>query len=54
MSLSTTHIPAIQGREELIEATQTLRATYGATRMAAFVEEAAQTYEERGLFTYRF
>jgi propanediol dehydratase small subunit len=41
-------------KEELIEAAQTLRATYGATRMAAFVEEAAQTYEERGLFTYRF
>jgi propanediol dehydratase small subunit len=41
-------------KTELIEAAQMLRATYGAERMAAFVEEAAQTYEERGLFTYRF
>ena len=31
-----------------------LRETYGATRMAAFVEEAAEVYERRGLFTYRF
>jgi propanediol dehydratase small subunit len=38
----------------LIEAAKTLRETYGATRMAAFVEEAAAVYERRGLFTYRF
>lgn len=38
----------------LIEAARTLRETYGAERMAAFVEEAAAVYERRGLFTYRF
>lgn len=38
----------------LIEAAQTLRETYHAERMAAFVEEAAEVYERRGLFTYRY
>jgi propanediol dehydratase small subunit len=38
----------------LLEAARTLRDTYGAKRMAAFVEEAAVVYERRGLFTYRF
>ena len=38
----------------LLEAARTLREAYGATRMAAFVEEAATVYEERGLFTFRF
>jgi propanediol dehydratase small subunit len=38
----------------LIEAAKKLRETYRATRMAAFVEEAADVYERRGLFTYRF
>ena len=28
--------------------------TYRAERMARFVEEAADVYERRGLFTYRF
>ena len=31
-----------------------LRATYNAERMAQFVEEAAEVYERRGLFTSRF
>jgi propanediol dehydratase small subunit len=38
----------------LLEAAKTLRETYGATRMAAFVEEAAEVYERRGIFTHRF
>ena len=38
----------------LIEAARTLRERYNAERMAAFVEEAAEVYERRGLFTYRF
>ena len=38
----------------LLEAARVLRETYGATRMAAFVEEAAEVYERRGLYTYRF
>jgi propanediol dehydratase small subunit len=38
----------------LLAAAQKLRQTYGAAKMAAFVEEAAEVYERRGLFTYRF
>jgi propanediol dehydratase small subunit len=38
----------------LLAAATTLRATYGANRMADFVEEAAAVYERRGLFAYRF
>jgi propanediol dehydratase small subunit len=38
----------------LLAAARTLRETYGAARMAAFVEEAAAVYERRGLYTYRF
>jgi len=38
----------------LLDAARTLRETYGAHRMAAFVEEAAAVYEQRGLYTYRF
>jgi propanediol dehydratase small subunit len=38
----------------LVEAARKLREEFGAKRMAAFVEEAAEVYERRGLFTYRF
>jgi propanediol dehydratase small subunit len=41
-------------KSELLEAAKTLRETYSATKMAAFVEEAAEVYEKRGLFTFRF
>ena len=34
----------------LLDGRRTLRETYGAERMAAFVEEAAAVYERRGLF----
>lgn len=44
----------VKSKAPLIEAARTLRETYGATRMAAFVEEAADVYERRGLFRYRF
>ena len=43
-----------RSKAPLIEAARKLRESYGATRMAAFVEEAAEVYERRGLFTYRF
>jgi propanediol dehydratase small subunit len=43
-----------EDKAPLIEAARVLRETYGAVRMAAFVEEAAQVYERRGLYTYRF
>ena len=39
---------------ELLAAAATLRTTYGAEKMADFIEEAAKVYERRGLFTYRF
>ena len=43
-----------KSKAELLEAAKTLRETYKAERMAAFIEEAAEVYERRGLFTYRF
>lgn len=41
-------------KAELLAAAQLLRDTYKAELMAGFVEEAAEVYERRGLFTYRF
>jgi propanediol dehydratase small subunit len=38
----------------LLEAARALRDIHKAERMARFVEEAAEVYERRGLFTYRF
>jgi propanediol dehydratase small subunit len=38
----------------LLEAARVLRETYKAHRMATFVEEAAEVYQRRGLFTHRF
>jgi propanediol dehydratase small subunit len=38
----------------LIEAAKVLRRDYGAAKLADFIEEAAEVYERRGLFTYRF
>jgi propanediol dehydratase small subunit len=43
-----------KNKEILLEAARTLREKHKATRMAAFVEEAADVYERRGLFTHRF
>jgi propanediol dehydratase small subunit len=43
-----------KSRDELIAAASELKNTYGATAMAAFVEEAADVYERRGLFKRRF
>jgi propanediol dehydratase small subunit len=43
-----------QSKTVLIEAASELRNTYGASRMAAFVTEAAEVYERRGLFKKRF
>lgn len=43
-----------QSKQQLLEAAKILRDTHKAARVAAFVEEAAETYERRGLFTYRF
>ena len=43
-----------KGREDLLAAARELRETYKAERIAAFVEEAAEVYEQRGLFKRRF
>jgi len=43
-----------KSKDDLLAAAKTLRDTYGASKMAEFVEEAAEVYERRGLFTYRF
>ena len=43
-----------KSRAELLEVANTFRQTYKAERMAKFIEEAADIYERRGLFTYRF
>jgi propanediol dehydratase small subunit len=43
-----------KSKDELLAAVQTLRETYNAPAMAAFVEEAAEVYQQRGLFTFRF
>lgn len=40
--------------EPLLDAARRLRETYGAPRMAAFVEEAAAVYARRGLFAFRY
>jgi propanediol dehydratase small subunit len=41
-------------KQQLLAAARMLREEHAASRMAAFVEEAAATYDERGLFTFRF
>jgi propanediol dehydratase small subunit len=43
-----------RSKEELLEAAATMRGIYKAERIARFIEEAAETYEARGLFTFRF
>ena len=43
-----------KSKVQLLEVAETFRQTYKAERMAKFIEEAAEIYESRGLFTYRF
>ncbi len=43
-----------KSKDALLEAARILRETYHATDMATYVEEAAEVYERRGLFTFRF
>ena len=38
----------------LLQAARELRELHGAEKIARFVEEAAEVYARRGLFTYRF
>ena len=43
-----------QSKQQLLEAADRLRKDHGAERMAAFISEAAEVYDRRGLYTYRF
>jgi glycerol dehydratase small subunit/propanediol dehydratase small subunit len=43
-----------KSKGDLLEMARTMRETYTAERIAAFIEEAAETYEARGLFTKRY
>ena len=41
-------------KAKLVSAARRLRAEFGAERLAAFLEEAADVYERRGLFRFRY
>jgi propanediol dehydratase small subunit len=43
-----------RSKDDLLAAAKLLRETYKANRMAAFIEEAAEVYERRGLFSARY
>jgi propanediol dehydratase small subunit len=43
-----------KSKAELLETARTFRDTYKADRVAAFLEEAAEVYERRGLFQFRY
>jgi propanediol dehydratase small subunit len=43
-----------RSKQQLLDAAASMRDAYSAERIARFIEEAAETYEARGLFTFRF
>jgi propanediol dehydratase small subunit len=43
-----------KSKQQLLDAADAFRRTYKAPRIAEFFEEAADIYERRGLYTYRF
>lgn len=43
-----------KSKEQLLEVAHAFRQTYKAPRMADFVEEAAEIYDRRGVFTRRY
>jgi propanediol dehydratase small subunit len=43
-----------KSKQELLDAARTFRDQYKAERVAAFLEEAAEVYERRGLFQFRY
>lgn len=43
-----------RSKQALLDAAHLMRSTYKADRIAKFLEEAADTYDARGLFTFRF
>jgi len=44
----------VYSKHQLLEAATKMRDSYGAIEIAKFIEEAAQIYERRGLFSFRF
>lgn len=43
-----------RSKQQLLDAAKTMRDEHGARRIARFIEEAAEIYEKRGLFTFRY
>jgi propanediol dehydratase small subunit len=43
-----------KAKADLMALASEFRSTYGARAIAAFIEEAAEVYEKRGLFKFRF
>jgi propanediol dehydratase small subunit len=43
-----------KSKQDLLDAAKTFRETHKAERVAAFLEEAAEVYERRGLFQFRY
>jgi propanediol dehydratase small subunit len=43
-----------QNKQQLLDVAQRMRDNYGAERIARFIEEAADVYDVRGLFAWRF
>jgi propanediol dehydratase small subunit len=43
-----------RSKDEICEMAGRLRDEFGASRIAAFLEEAAEVYERRGLFRFRY
>lgn len=43
-----------KSRQDLLDRAELLRTTYGAVGIADFIAEAAEIYEKRGLFTFRY
>ncbi len=43
-----------QSKDELLQAARQLAETYGAYKMARYIEEAAVVYDRRGLFNRRY
>ncbi len=41
-------------KQELLDCAKTFRETHKSERVAAFLEEAAEVYERRGLFQFRY
>lgn len=43
-----------KSKQQLLEAAKTMREVHRAGHIARFIEEAAETYDKRGLFTFRY